>query len=149
MCCKYYLTLSDTMGQSSSTSDQRTVTQYYYTNEAGKDAILKSSYIKKYGDAVLDDGVYLTSLSPYDNSRKAIAQNNWKMPLRIVKEKTHYVFEVQIPESKLKRNNQDGRDIFLFFCLEDLKLWLLEDWKLIDWTSDKPVVIKSGTFLVV
>ena len=87
-------------------------------------------------------------MGPDGNTREQIAENNWKgIPFEQVKEKTQYVFAVKIPKEYLKGNDRDARDIYLFnLNLENLLLSLVDDWSLIEWTTDVPKVIQTGTF---
>ena len=59
----------------------KTVTLYHYTDEKGKDGIERSQVIRVSPDgsksAMKGEGVYFTSLSPWDNTRDKIIENNW------------------------------------------------------------------------
>lgn len=101
-----------------------------------KNAILRSKYIQmsyeQVGDAILGDGVYLTSMSPFDHSRKSITENNWHDSSTT--DKTEYVFEVKMKLSNLQKNDRDDRDIYVF-KLENLILSLFPEWVLYEWKS--------------
>lgn len=129
-------------------SAKKPIKLYHYTDKQGKDAILQSRYIRmsdiRAGDAVLGNGVYLTSMSPFDHSKSSIAKNNWLDPSRT--DKTEYVFEVKVSPSNLQKNDADDRDIYVF-QLENLILSLLPEWVLYEWKSDKPIKITSGVFV--
>lgn len=130
-------------------SAKKPIKLYHYTDKQGKNAILQSRYIKmsddRAGDAILGDGVYLTSMSPFDHSRESIVMNNWLDPSKTAK--TEYVFEVKVSPSNLQKNEAGDRDIYVF-PLENLILSLLPEWVLYEWKSDKPPVkITSGVFV--
>merc|ERR1719369_1170477 len=97
---------------------------YHYTDKAGYDAIRKTKKVlkseKSKGDALIGDGVYLTSLSPKGRSKILIAQNNYdgnQYKFATNQEadgKVDYWFEFEIPESKLSKYPGKKRDIWLY-----------------------------------
>lgn len=113
-----------------------TITLYHYTDQDGKNGIVNSGYIQiasrfaHYGPYV-----YLTSLSPFNHSRRQIALNN--MNNAAYTRKTNYVFEVLLSRhwDKVQHTNPPGRDVYrytngaLILAGPDVLKWTLYDWR--------------------
>ena len=94
------------------------ITLYHYSDKDGYNAILKEKNILKSeyfkGDAIFGEGVYLTSLSPEGHDKEEILKNNYGRVTSSVENKADYVFEFEIPMSKVTKATNTERDVFLY-----------------------------------
>lgn len=101
---------------------------YHYTNEEGKNSILKSGFIKKSssfnGDALYGDGVYLTALEP-SNTTASLILNNWDSSIPnpldpAIISKTEFVFCVPmslipgVREVAFTNGGENTRNIWIY-----------------------------------
>ncbi|XP_046574653.1 uncharacterized protein LOC124282673 isoform X1 [Haliotis rubra] len=95
-----------------------TITFYHYTNESGKDAIVRDKLIRQSDgarDARHGTGVYGTSLSPSEGLKK-IAWNNWDGIVNINKSmlmRASWAIKVELPQSRV-REVDSKRDILIY-----------------------------------
>ncbi|CAH1773185.1 unnamed protein product [Owenia fusiformis] len=92
---------------------------YHYTSEAGIKGIKSSMKIKqstdKKKDAMLGEGVYFTTMTPRQHSKEEIIRNNWDGAVMAMHtNRLDWAIELDIPRSRLMKNESDGRDIFAF-----------------------------------
>ncbi|XP_046574635.1 uncharacterized protein LOC124282652 [Haliotis rubra] len=91
---------------------------YHYTNESGKDAIVRDKLIRQSdgaNDARYGKGVYGTSLSPSEGLKK-IAWNNWDGIVNINKGmlmRASWAIKVELPQSRV-REVDSKRDILIY-----------------------------------
>ncbi|XP_068730487.1 uncharacterized protein [Montipora capricornis] len=92
---------------------------YHYTNEAGAKAIGKSKKILEYrghNHAVFGPGVYLTKIGP-ENGPLYVLINNYDdfMSMVLAKaDRADYVIAIKLPPGKVKKCDDDGRDVYLY-----------------------------------
>ena len=92
---------------------------FHYTNKTAKQAIDKSGYIKKstdtQRDAILGQGVYLTSMTP-NNSSQSVLKNNYDGAAGKYPDNTQRHIRIatnSLDQSKLKRLPK-GRDVWVY-----------------------------------